>query len=117
MKIKLFILIILFLGIGAVCLAQSQPASASEKKETPKAQVVTTEKSVPAAATVDHTKGQCKWVDANGDGKCDTCGKTEKECKENCTPAPKKSGCSSACPMHKECGEAPGTTPSKDGKK
>jgi hypothetical protein len=120
MKMKFFILLVLFLGIGAASYAQSAAAAPADKKDTP-AQVVAPEQGKAAGECTGHqaAKGECKWVDANGDGKCDTCGKTEKECKEACAPAsaPKSGGCSASCPMHKECGEAKGSTPSKDGKK
>jgi hypothetical protein len=118
MKIKFFILMILFLGIGAASYAQSQSSTTAEKKDAPSAQIVAPEQSKTGECT-GHTgtaKAECKWVDANGDGKCDTCGMTEAECKEKCgTAAPKKEGCGASCPMHKSCGE--GSTPPKDGKK
>jgi hypothetical protein len=117
MKMKFFILMILFLGIGAASYAQSQ-ATTTEKKDAPKAQVTTTtDQGSKTGECTGHqagTKADCKWVDANNDGKCDSCGKTEAECKEKCAPAPQKSGCSASCPMSKSCGE---TSPSKDGKK
>jgi hypothetical protein len=119
MKIKFFILMVLFLGIGAFTYAQTTAAPA-EKKDAP-AQVTSPEKGKTGECTGHQAgaKSECKWVDANNDGKCDTCGKTEKECKEKCAPAsePKKEGCAASCPMHKECGESSGTKPSKDGKK
>lgn len=108
MKIKFFILLVLFLGIGVASFAQTATSAPADKKDG-STQVTTT----PA-------KSDCKWVDANGDGKCDTCGKTEKECKAACGDAkgePKKEGCSSSCPMYKECTGKEGSAPPKDGKK
>jgi hypothetical protein len=117
MKMKLFFFLVLFLGFGAASFAQAQ--AATDKQEAPKAQVVSTEKSSKTGECSGHTMGakaDCKWVDANNDGKCDSCGMTQAECKEKCAPAEtKKSGCSSSCPMSKSCGEA--SSPSKDGKK
>jgi hypothetical protein len=111
MKIKLFILLVLFLGIGATSYAQSQTSAPAEKKDAPSAQIV-----APDHAKTTDAKADCKWIDADNDGKCDSCGKTKAECDEKCgTTAPKKSGCSSSCPMHKSCGEATATP--KDGKK
>ena len=98
---------ILFLGIGAATYAQSEASAPADKKDAPKAQIVTDQNAT--------AKTGCTWVDANNDGKCDNCGKTAAECKEKCAPAPKKEGCSSSCPMHKECGQT--SSPSKDGKK
>jgi len=121
MKIKFFILMVLFLGIGAITYAQSQASNPAEKKDSP-AQVVNPEQGKTgdcAGHMTSGAKAECKWVDANHDGICDTCGKTEKECKEKCAPASeqKKEGCAASCPMHKECGESHGTKTSKDGKK
>lgn len=117
---KFFILMILFLGIGAASYAQSQ-ATTTEKKDAPKAQITTTtDQGSKTGECTGHqatgTKADCKWVDANNDGKCDSCGMTQAECKEKCAPAEsKKSGCSASCPMSKSCGES--SSPSKDGKK
>jgi len=120
MKIKLFILLVLFLGIGAASYAQTATTAPADKKDAP-AQVATPDHAKSGECTGHQAgaKAECKWVDANGDGKCDTCNKTEKECKEACAPAgdAKKGGCSSSCPMHKSCGEAKGASPDKDGKK
>jgi hypothetical protein len=118
MKTKFFLLIVLFLGITALTYAQTETAAPAEKKDAPAA--ITTDQAktgeCPGHATME-AKDECKWVDANGDGKCDTCSKTEKECKEACKhdakAEPKKEGCGSSCPMHKECGKSTGTTPSK----
>jgi hypothetical protein len=122
MKIKFFILLVLFLGIGAASFAQTATTAPADKKDG-STQVTTT-----PAKTGECTghqemgaKSDCKWVDANGDGKCDTCGKTEKECKAACGSETKgegkKEGCSSSCPMHKECTGKEGSAPPKDGKK
>jgi len=115
MKLKFFILIVLFLGIGAISFAQAQSASPSEKKDAP-AQVVAPDQGKTGECTGHQAgaKAECKWVDANNDGICDTCKKTEKECKEACKPAEQKSGCA----MQKECGKSGASCcPSKDGKK
>jgi len=116
MKTKFFILVILFLGIGAISYAQTESAAPAVKQEAP-AQVVNPEqaKSVECTGHQDMgAKADCKWVDANNDGICDTCKKTEKECKEACKPADQKSG----CPMQKECGKSGASCcPSKGGKK
>jgi hypothetical protein len=121
MKTKLFFFFILFMGIGAFTYAQTESAAPAEKKDAP---AVTT--SAPDKAKMgecsDHktmaAKADCKWVDANNDGKCDSCGHTEKECKEACkheaaTPAPKKAGCASTCPHAKDCGKS-ASAPPKD---
>ena len=117
MKTKFFLLIVLFLGISALTYAQTESAAPAETKDA------------PAAITTDHAKtdgcqghaemgakAECKWVDADGDGKCDTCKKTEKECKEACAPkaAATKSGCAASCAHAKECGKSTGTTPPKE---
>lgn len=123
MKAKIFFFFILFLGISAISYSQTQSAAPAEKKDAPT--VVSTPDQSNTGECQHHgtmgAKTGCKFVDANGDGKCDTCGKTEKECKEACktTPEPKKEGCGSSCPYHKECGgKTPTTTtPPKDGQK
>jgi hypothetical protein len=115
MKAKFFFIMVLFLGISALTYAQTQ-TTPTEKKDA-NTQVVSPDKAKTGECTGHMTTGakaECKWVDANGDGKCDTCGKTEKECKEACKPAEEKSG----CPMQKECGKSGASCcPSKDGKK
>lgn len=124
MKAKFYFLIVLFLGISALTYAQTQTSAPAEKKDAPS--VVATPDQAKTGECAGHAtmaKADCKWVDANGDGKCDTCGKTEKECKESCkheaaaTEPKKEGGCSSSCPMHKECGKSTGSTPSKEGQK
>jgi hypothetical protein len=111
MKTKFFFLLLLFVGFGLATFAQSQADAPAEKKDAPSAQIV-----APDHAKAHAAKADCKFVDTNGDGKCDSCGMTEAECKAKCAPAEsKKQGCSSSCPMHKSCGEA--TAPPKDGKK
>jgi hypothetical protein len=120
MKTKLFFLIVLFLGISALTYAQTATTAPAEKKDAPAA-VSTPDQAKTGECTGHQTMGattECKFVDANSDGKCDKCGKTEKECKESCKSAPaatetKKEGCSPSCPMHKECGKATGTTEPK----
>jgi hypothetical protein len=119
MKIKFFIFMVLFLGIGAISYAQSEAAAPADKKDVP-AQAVSPEPAKTAECPghqATAVKADCKWVDANNDGNCDICGKKQSECKEKCATAPKKEGCGSSCPMHKECGQSSGTAPAKDGKK
>jgi hypothetical protein len=109
MKTKFFFLVILFLGIGAISYAQTKTTAPATDKSTAPAQVATPEQGKTGECQGHQTtevKANCKFVDANLDGKCDNCGKTEKECQANCAPAPKKEGCGAACPMHKECGES-----------
>lgn len=116
MKTKFYFLVILFLALGAMSYAQTEAAAPSDKKDAP-AQVATPDQ----GKTMDcpghqagSAKADCKWVDADNDGKCDTCGKTEKECKEACKPADEKSGCA----YKKECGKSGASCcPSKDPKK
>lgn len=118
MKIKFFILMVLFLGIGAISYAQTQTVAPAETKDAPA--VVTTPDHAKTGECSGHQttgmKADCKWVDVDGDGKCDTCKKTEKECKEACKPAANapKQGCASTCPHAKDCGKSTGTTPSKE---
>jgi Tfp pilus assembly protein PilX len=120
MKTKFFflvvLLVVLFMGISAFMYAQSQATAPAETKD-----VKSTECSGHAAMGA---KADCKWVDADGDGKCDTCKKTEKECKEACAPkaatttTSAKSGCASTCPHAKDCGKPTGTAaPAKEGDK
>jgi hypothetical protein len=117
MKTKFFILVILFLGIGAFSYAQTKTTAPATDNSTTPAQVVAPEQGKTGECQGHQTtaaKADCKWVDANNDGICDTCKKTEKECKEACKPAEQKSG----CPMQKECGKSGASCcPSKDGKK
>jgi len=113
MKTKFFFLVVLFMGISALMYAQTQAVAPSEKKKT-KSGECTGHGSMGA-------KADCKWVDVNGDGKCDSCDKTEKECKEACKTAHAKTatkkGCAASCAHAKECGKSSGAAPSKDGKK
>jgi len=118
MKIKFFIVMVLFMGIGAFSFAQTQSVAPAEKKDAP-AQVAAPDQAKTGECTGHQTmegKKECKWVDADGDGKCDTCKKTEKECKEACAPkaTTTKSGCAATCPHAKECGKSKGTTPPKE---
>ena len=121
MKTKFFLVIVLFLGISALTYAQTETAAPADKKDAPAA--VTTPDNAKTGECTGHAtmgaKAECKWVDANGDGKCDSCGKTEKECKEACAPkaATTKSNCASTCPHAKDCGKSTGSAPAKDGKK
>lgn len=120
MKTKFFILVILFLGIGAISYAQSQTSTPAADKSTTPVQVVAPEQGKTGECQGHQTtemKADCKWVDANNDGICDTCKKTEKECKEACKTGEQKSGTSAGCPMQKECGKTSSCCPSKGGKK
>jgi hypothetical protein len=117
MKTKFFFLLVLFLGFGALTFAQAQSTAPAEKKDAA-TQVATPDNAKTGECTGHATMGakaDCKWVDANGDGKCDSCGKTEKECKEACktTPAAEtpKAGCGATCPHAKDCGKSTGTPP------
>ena len=120
MKTKFFFFFILFLGMCAFSYAQTETAAPVEKKDAPAVAADSPDHAkmgeCAGHATMD-SKADCKWVDADGDGKCDTCGKTDKECKEACkhetaTPA-KKSGCAASCAHAKECGKSTGSAPPK----
>ena len=119
MKTKFFFLMVLFLGIGALTYAQTQTAAPAEKKDAPT--VVTTTDQAKTGECTGHAttgvKADCKWVDADGDGKCDTCKKTQKECNEACKSGEMKSGSAAGCPMQKECGKTSSCCSSKGGKK
>jgi hypothetical protein len=116
MKAKFFFFFVLFLGISALTYAQTETAAPAENKDTPA--VVATPDHAKTGECTGHqatgAKAECKWVDADGDGKCDTCKKTEKECKEACAPKAEtpKSGCAATCPHAKDCGKS-ATTPPK----
>ena len=119
MKTKFFLLVVLFLGISALTYAQTQTAAPVEKKDVPAA-VTTTDQAKTGECTGHQTTGvkaDCKWVDANNDGVCDTCKKTEKECQEACKSGEMKSGSAAGCPMQKECGKSSSCCSSKGGKK
>jgi hypothetical protein len=119
MKMKLFFLMVLFLAIGTASFAQATVTTEKKDANTP---AVTTDRQKTGDCT--HTtmtpKTDCKWVDANNDGKCDSCGLTAEECKEKCkttTAAPSK-GCDPAvCGSNKEGAKSSSCCPSKDGKK
>jgi hypothetical protein len=116
MKTKFFFLMVLFLGISALTFSQAQATAPADNKDV-NTQVVAPAPAKTAECAGHQTTGmkaECKWVDANNDGICDTCKKTEKECKEACKPAESKTGCA----MQKECGKSGASCcPSKDGKK
>jgi len=119
MKTKFFILVILFLGIGAISFAQTQTAAPVDKKDAP-AQVATPDQGTTMDCPghkADAAKTDCKFVDANKDGKCDTCGKTEKECKESCKAESTMKGCDpKTCTGNKD-GKSGGCCSSKEPKK
>jgi len=50
-----------------------------------------------------HAKTECKFIDENKDGKCDTCGTTADKCKGDCKA--KESKDCSKCPSSATCGE------------
>ena len=114
MKAKYFISFILFLAISAVSYAQTQTDAPAAKKDAPVQQT-----------TVDQSKGcsghqgeaigkaDCKWVDANNDGVCDTCG--SKTCKDQSKASGSKN-CDPGC-HSKDAVKPSGDCPSKDGKK
>lgn len=69
------------------------------------------------AQTTDKEKKQakteCKFVDNNKDGKCDTCGSTADQCKKEGTTAAKDC---SKCPSAASCAESSqGVVPAKEG--
>lgn len=119
MKTKFFFLVILFLAIGAMTYAQTEAAAPTDKKDAP-AQVATPEQ----GKTMDcpghqagAAKADCKWVDADKDGKCDTCGKTEKECKDACKAESTMKGCDPASCMGNKGSKSGGCCSSKEPKK
>jgi hypothetical protein len=118
MKSKFFILVVLFLGFGLITFAQAQTSAPAEKKDAP-AQTIKADESktaeCPHHATME--KSDCKWVDANNDGICDTCKKTEKECKESCKAASSDKKCDPAACTGKEGEKSAGCCSSKGGKK
>ena len=121
MKTKFLLFFVLFLGISALTFAQTESKAPASKTDAP-AVVATPDQAKTGECTGHATMGakaECKWVDANGDGKCDSCGKTEKECKEACAPkaTTTKSGCAATCPHAKDCGKSTGTASSKEGQK
>lgn len=106
MKTKILLLLLLFVGISAVTFAQSQSTTPADKKEAP-----------AQASSVDQpaAKADCKWVDANNDGICDTCGKKDCGSKGSATMS---KGCDPAsCNYHKEGTKPSSCCPSKSGKK
>ncbi len=50
-----------------------------------------------------NSKTECKFIDKNKDGKCDTCGATADKCKDACK-AKEGKDCSK-CPSSATCGE------------
>ena len=120
MKIKFFFLLALFLGIGAITFAQAQTTAPAETKDV-STQTVAPDHAKTGECTGHSTTGMkadCKWIDADNDGKCDTCKKTEAECKEACKHDAAATTPKSGCAMQKECGKSGASCcPSKDGKK
>jgi len=109
---------VFFLGIGMMTFAQS----ASEAPVTSKAKATTvTTKEAPAQSgeCTGHeaaAKADCTFVDANGDGICDTCGK--KDCKDSKKAAASTgSKCDPAACGSKSSTAPSGCCSSKGGKK
>jgi hypothetical protein len=118
MKSKFFLLFVLFLAIGLASFAQTAATSSDVKKDTPAQTTVDQTKSGACAGHETMSKAECKWVDANNDGICDTCKKTAKECQEKCaTPATTGSKCNPAACGSKEGTKSSSCCPSKGGKK
>jgi hypothetical protein len=118
MKTKFFFLLVLFLAIGAASFAQSTTTD-TEKKDASAPVVTTDQQKAGECSHHDAMTAQagCTFVDADKDGKCDTCGKTAEECKEKCkAEATPTKGCDPAACGAKE-GEKSSCCPSKGGKK
>ena len=117
MKSKFFFLLVLFLGIGAFTYAQTQTETPSDKKDVP-AQTTTVDK-VRSGDCPHHqqtaAKSECKWVDANNDGICDTCNK--KDCSDKCKNGSDKKCDPAICQYHKGGAKPAGCCHSKDSKK
>jgi hypothetical protein len=115
MKFKFFYLTIIFLGISSYTFAQAAVDAAPIKQDAPK-QEVKQEKGktadCPAYQAVDKT--DCKWVDANNDGRCDTCGK--KNCGKKVTASTSEKCPPAAC-SSKSATKARSCCSSKGGKK
>jgi len=119
MKLKFFILFVLFLGIGVATYAQAQTSAPSDKKDAP-AQVVNLDQGKSGECPGHQTtvvKSDCKWVDANNDGICDTYNKAKKDCMEKCKGESAKGCDPAACTGHNDGAKSAGCCPSKDGKK
>jgi hypothetical protein len=113
MKVKFLFLFILLVGFSALTYAQSESATPSEKKDVSGA-IVKPDQSKTGDCKGHQVKGaneSCVWVDANMDGKCDKCGRTEKECNEASKSTPvtttPKRGCASTCEHARDCGKLP----------
>ena len=120
MKSKFFMLLVLFMGLGAFTFAQSQTDAPAGKQDAPvQASQVDQHKSADCphhqAAVKPECKVECKWVDANNDGVCDTCGK--KDCKEKCKTADGKKCDPSACTGMKADAKPSGCCSAKGNKK
>ncbi len=116
MSKRFFILILMLFAFSTLVCAQSQSVSTDSKKNTP-APTVQQDKAKTGECTghMEAHKAECKFVDANNDGLCDTCGKKDcKEASKSGTATPSKT---EGCPYQKECGKSPSCTTGKDGKK
>lgn len=119
MKIKFFYLLVLLMGIGVISYAQTESAAPADQKDAP-VQAVSPEPAKTAECPGHQTmaaKTDCKWVDANNDGICDTCKKTEKECMEKCKGESAKGYDPAACTGHNDSAKSTGCCSSKGGKK
>jgi len=115
MKSRFLFLFVLFMGFSAYTFAQAAAEAAPVKQDAPKQEMsMDKAKSAECAHGQTAAKSDCKWVDANNDGICDTCGK--KECGDK-KAAKSMSGCDpAACPS--KSGTMPsGCCSSKGGKK
>lgn len=116
MKSKFLLLFVLFLAIGLASFAQTATTSSDVKKDTPAQTTVDQSKTDACVGHGTATKADCKWVDTNKDGKCDTCGKTTEECKEK-SATTTGSKCNPAACGSKDATKAGGCCPGKSGKK
>ena len=120
MKSKFFMMLVLFMSLGAFTFAQTQAEAPAEKKDAPAKTInVDQQKSTDCphhqAAVKPECKVECKWVDADKDGICDTCGK--KDCKEKCKTADGKKCDPAACTGQKAEAMPSGCCSAKGGKK
>ncbi len=113
---KFFFLVLMFFAISALVSAQSQSVPSESKKNAP-AQTVQQDKAKIGECTghQDGHKTECKFVDANSDGLCDTCGK--KDCKDATKSGAAEPAKAAGCPYQKECGKSSSCGTAKDGKK
>ena len=114
MKSKFFFLFVFFMAIGAYTFAQSAAETAPAQKDATQKEVAVQKSTTGTAGqTVTMSQDDCKWVDANNDGICDTCGKTD------CGKKSAKASTSSPadCPVKSSCKSSSSCCSSKGGKK